>query len=249
MSSGFPPQDLECPAPDECTVAIAELVGLAAGGRLPQAIVPASSHWFRVYDARDGYAQPNPGFGDTRFAPFDAQDTGARVPTMYLAESLEAALLETSLHNVYEDSRLVSEQELLGKSHARVVPPQDLTFVDLRDTPLAALGLARQNVSNSSPEHYPCTRRVARAIHAVPLADGIIWHSRQAELTGRSPAEVVVVFADRVPHTRNAWNLVPSRSSNGPLLEGTGRIFLDELAEALEVTITAAPALDGPNSA
>lgn len=249
MSSGFPPQDLGCPEPDECTVAIADLVRLAGENRLPQATSSAGRHWFRVYDARDGYAQPNPGFGDTRFAPFDAQDTGARVPTMYLAESLEAALLETSLHNVYEDSRLVSEQELLGKLHARVVPPRDLTLVDLRDECLATLSLTRQNVSSSSSEHYPCTRRVAQAIHAGPLVDGIIWHSRQAELAERPPVEVVVVFADRVPHARTSWNLASSRSSNGPLLEGTGRLLLDELAEALDVTITAAPTLDDPDSA
>lgn len=241
MSAAFPPQDLQCPDPDGCTVAVAQLAGLAGSSNLPEALLPSSRHWFRVYDARDGFGQPNPGFGDTRFAPFDAMGSGHRVPTLYLAQTLESALLETSLHNVTVASRVVAEISLLGKLHAQVMPPRELLLADLRDEQLQALGLDRTNIASSSSEHYPCTRQVARAIHAEGRLDGIIWHSRQAELAQHARSEVVVVFADRVPADRGQWSLLPARDANGSLLEGAGRLLLDQLAESLGVTIVAEP--------
>lgn len=239
MTSTFPPEDLACPDPDGCTVAVTELEALVRAGGLHETTLDDDKDWFRVYDAQDGFGQPNPGYGDTRFAPFDASATGRRVPALYLAESLTAALLETSLHDVQERApRVVTEMSLLGKLHARVAPPASLTLVDLRDPQLLALGLERKNVSSSSPEHYPCTRRVARAVHASPSSpSGILWHSRQAELNGVGPQEVAVVFADRVPATREAWTLAQRRTASGALLEGAGRLLLDELAESLDITI------------
>ncbi|WP_281170796.1 RES domain-containing protein [Gulosibacter molinativorax] len=190
-----------------------------------------------MYDARDGFAQSNPGYGDLRFAPFDEVATGARVPTLYLAESLAAALLETALHGVHERMpRVVSEQSLLGKLHAHVIPPTSLTLADLRDAQLARLGLGRAQIASASAEHYPCTRRVARTIHAeAPDLAGIVWHSRQAELVGGKPVEVAVIFAGRLPAARDAWKLGPYRNASGSLLEGAGRLLLDELAEELGV--------------
>lgn len=242
MTSGLPAQDLQCPDPGRCPVAVSQLTALAADRALALTSSPTSQHWYRVYDARDGYGVPNPGYGDTRFAPFDSARSGIRVPTLYLAQTLEAALLETSLHNVHElQPREVAESSLAGKLHARVIPPEALRLVDLRDPQLKTWGLERENISSSSAEHYPCTRRVARAIHASPDAPaGIVWHSRQAELNGEAAAEVVVIFADRVPHARGDWRLPLARNASGALLEGHGRLLLDELAESLQVTIVTA---------
>jgi hypothetical protein len=239
MTGGLPLQSLTCPDPDGCAVAVTEWESAAGDGTLPQVTAPSGRDWFRVYDARDGVAQPNPGYGDTRFAPFDDLATGARVPTLYLAETLTAALLETTFHDVaVEQPRVVTERALLGKLHGRIAPQRRLNLADLRDDALRTLRIGREQVSSSSSEHYPCTRRVARAIHASPQrVDGIIWHSRQAELNGRPAAEVVVLFADRVPTDRRAWSLAASRTASGALLEGAGRLLLDQLAEDLGVTI------------
>lgn len=243
MTHSFPAQQLTCPVPDECTVAISELSQHARDGNLPTFKLSKDRVWFRVYDARDGYGVPNPGWGNTRFAPFDDLLSGSRVPTMYLAESLEAALLETRLHTIYElepESRIVAERSLHGYLHAQVVPPTNMTVVDLRDPQLQALGLTRENLANSSFEHYPCTRKVAQAVHAGPQGpDGIIWHSRQAEFSRQAQYEVMVVFADRVRHDRDAWTLSPARNANGALLEGAGRELFDEVADALGVTVIA----------
>lgn len=247
MKPVFPPQDLDCPDPAGCSVAIDELIARADAGALPTVTIPKIRYWYRVYDAQDGYAHPNPGFGDTRFAPFDAADTGERVPTLYVAESLEAALLETSLHNVpLAHPRVVDEMTLLGKLHAEVSPPHALTLIDLRDDRLRDLGLGRENLASSSSEHYPCTRRVARAIHAAAGArvNGIVWHSCQAELNSRPAAEVAVIFADRTPVHRGAWQLAAHRGSSGSLLDGSGRLWLDKLADRLDIVVETSTDLD-----
>src|SRR5690625_2016305 len=139
-------------------MAISELSQHARDGNLPTFTFSQDRVWFRVYDARDGYGDPNPGWGNTPLAPLDELLSGSRVPTMDLAESPEAALLETRFHAIHElqpESRNVAERSLHGYLHAQVVPPTDMTVVDLRDPQLQALGLARENLANSSFEHYP----------------------------------------------------------------------------------------------
>ena len=242
MSAPFPPQDLSCPDPPRCPIAVQRLSSLASSGQIPLTSFASGRPWHRVYDARDGFGSANPGYGDSRFAPFDASDGSGRVPTLYIAETLEAALLETSLHTVgVVQPREVAESSLLGAFHAEVLPPTTLTLADLRDAQLSALAIPRGGVSSSSAEHYPCTRRVARALHASPAEPaGIVWHSRQAELNGQPAAEVAVVFIDRTPQGRGAWRLSPSRHAAGALLEGHGRLRLDELAESLDITVVTA---------
>lgn len=246
MTSELPPHDLECPDPDGCSVADSELTAMAKHGSLTTARFSQDERWHRVYDARDGHSQPNPGYGDTRFAPFDTCRSGDRVPTLYVAQSFGAALLETSLHDVQETTpRVVAEMALLGKLHAQLLPPRDLTFIDLRDEQLSRLGLTRTQISSSPAEHYPCTRRIARNLHAeLSEADGIIWHSRQAELTVGTLTDVAVVFCDRVPTDRQSWRLAEHRGSSGSLLEGSGRLILEDLAEELDITISVDSHLD-----
>lgn len=121
MTVALPPQDLECLDPENCPVATRTVARKVQNGSIPRVTVDSTRMWFRVYDAQDGHSQPNPGFGDTRFAPFDAETSGHRVPTMYLAESMIGALLETSLHDVHAKTpRIVRERDLFGKLHARV---------------------------------------------------------------------------------------------------------------------------------
>lgn len=240
--SEFPPLDLACPKPSYCTVAVEELTRLAQAGALPAVTFPADHPWVRVYSVHDSFSTPNPGYGDTRFAPFTSLDSGQRIPTLYLAESLAAALLETTFHYIHEqDDRVVPEMQLHGRLHAHVTPPADLHVVDLRDERLQHLGLIRDNIASSHPEHYPCTRRVAQAIHAMrgdggQQPAGVVWHSRQAELAGRNGVNSMVLFADRVPHDRGSWKLLVHQHASGALLEGSARLTLDTLAESLGVT-------------
>lgn len=47
-----------------------------------------------------------------------------------------------------------------------------------------------------------------------------------------------MVFVDRMPLLRGTWTPGPYRNASGSLLECTGRLLLDGLAESLDVTIS-----------
>lgn len=200
--------------------------------------------FFRVYDGTYGYDQHNPGFGDTRFAPIDDPDTGSRLPTMYVGETPTTVLLETIFHDVHDaGSKIIYEQQLVEKLLAHLVIPVAATLGDLRDDALVDLGLRRDQVVSSPAEHYPCTRRLAIAAlaqaHSPPL-QGLIWHSRQAELAAASPQEVVVLFGGRYPNRPGTWRRIPPGSRN--LYEGPGRLLVDHIAVDLGAVIeTGAP--------
>ena len=97
---------------------------------------------------------------------------------------------------------------------------------------------------STTAEHYPCTRQWAAWFHQRG-ADGLVWHSRQSELhsfrTGETSTqsdallEVCVLFGDRVPSIQGIYPLVGSGVRN--LIEGQGRVLLDQLAEQLGARI------------
>lgn len=233
----FPPQDLDCPDPAACPVLPENDLP-----PIPVTTVEAGRPYYRCYDGTWGYDEPNPGFGDARFSPFDSV-VGDRVATLYLGESDIAALLETVFHDVHHlAGRLVYERSLQVTLLANVTTPADLSLADLRDPILDSLSLDRLQLVSSPSEHYPCTRRVARRIHEVGAAgapvDGILWNSRQAELNGVGPTEVAVVFADRFDPGRGGWTRVGPGSQN--LYEGPGRLLVERVA--LDVGATVVPA-------
>jgi hypothetical protein len=86
----------------------------------------------------------------------------------------------------------------------------------------------------ATAEHYPFTRRLAiaalRQLHGKRTGHALIWHSRQAELAGHDPVEVVVLFDERRYTTRRgSWRLFgPGAFSR---YDGPGRLLVDEVAE------------------
>lgn len=232
MSAPYPPQATACPNPQGCGVAKTlkplQPFTLTAGTRL-----------YRVYDGTWGYDEHNPGQGDTRFAPVDDPVTNKRLPNMYLAETPTAALLETVFHDVHQaGSNVIYQEHLTRKLLAHLEVPVDATLGDLRDPQLPALGLQRHQVVSSPAEHYPCTRQLAIAALAQshkPALQGLIWHSRQAELAGKPAAEVIVLFGDRYPAKRGQWTRIGPGSEN--LYHGPGRVLVDSLANDLKAVI------------
>ena len=86
---------------------------------------------YRVYDGAYGYDEHNPGFGDSRFSPFDDLTSGDRVPSMYLAVTEAAALLETVFHDVdHAAGRAIYERDLLGRLVSRAKLPTDAPLAD-----------------------------------------------------------------------------------------------------------------------
>lgn len=227
----------DCPDPKRCPVPDPRALDRSA---LRLLRVPPRTVFFRVYPLRHGYDGFNPGAGDSRFAPLVLD--GFPVPTLYGGDSAEAVLLETVFHDVHERaSRVVYGTQLRERGLARLRTPRSLRLIDLRDDALAALGLARSQLVASTRAHYPCTREWAAVLHGVRIGrsrpEGLIWHSRQAELHSGDPApqEVFMLFGDRAPHEPGDYELdgVGVRS----LVEGPGLLMVERLAEDLDALV------------
>lgn len=96
--------------------------------RLRTTTLPAGRPLYRVYDATWGYDEHNPGYGDSRFSPINDPTTGDRLPSMYLASSPAATLLETVFHDVHQISdRIIYERDLRGKLLAHLRLPATAT--------------------------------------------------------------------------------------------------------------------------
>ncbi len=228
-----PPQDVDCPDPASCRVAttlpLLKTATLHEGRRL-----------YRVYDGRWGYDEFNPGFGDSLFAPIDDPLTGGRLPSMYLGETRTTVLLETVFHDVHQQSSMIGyDHHLREQLLAHIEVPARAVLGDLRDPQLEKLGLRRDQVVSSPAEHYPCTRQLvieALAQQHNPPLQGLVWHSRQAELGNKPPQEVIVLFGNpRYRTRRGSWKRFGPGSQN--LHEGPGRLRVDQIANELRAVI------------
>ena len=234
MTAPFPPQEIDCPDPDGCMVA-------RTLPRLRTVPLDEGTALYRAYNATWGYDEHNPGHGDARFSPIDDPTTQVRLPSMYLAVTPAAALLETVFHDVHQDgNRTIYERHLREKLLAHVRVSAVAVLGDLRDPELDRLGLERGELVSSPAEHYPCTRRLAiaalRQPHGKRTMQGLIWHSRQAELARGRPAEAIVLFGEpRYQSRRGSWSLFGPGAQN--LFEGPGRLLVDEIAESLDAVI------------
>lgn len=234
--TAFPPAELTCPRPRTCPVTPPVLHWTTVEIRLDEAT------WYRAYDGTWGYDEYNPGYGDARFSPLDSID-GRRVPSMYVAADETAALLETIFHSVDDATSgdaltapVVHQEHLREWLVVALASDLTMTLADFRDLALAALRLRRTQLITSPAEHYPCTRRFATAIHADPrTVDGIIWHSRQTELTGHGKVETIMLFGDRHPSDRGRWERRSAGSRN--LYEGAGRDLVERTAASLGTRI------------
>jgi hypothetical protein len=195
---------------------------------------PAGRPFHRVFRVRHGADEFNPGIGDTRFAPLV---DGGPVPTLYGGEDETVALLESVFHDVALGAdRIIYRAMLRERGLAHLAADRDLHLIDLRDEALAGLGLTRPQIVTSGPAHYPCTREWSRWLHtqrpAGAAPDGVIWHSRQAELTGHEPRLVMILFGDRAP---TEYRLVGPGVRN--LVEGAGAVLVEEIAETLDALV------------
>jgi len=98
------------------------------------------------------------------------------VPTLYAAETEDAALAEVLLHDVpvtggQLDQRLVRSRVLSGITSTR-----ELRLVAFHGDGFRRIGRDAADITRTSPRRYPETVPWAQAVHAAGF-DGIVWMS------------------------------------------------------------------------
>lgn len=173
----------------------------------------------------------NPGLkGNARFSPIrNAQ--GDPIPTIYAADTFEAALMESVFHDVPHAPgfKQFDKRKLEGQEHSIVQATQDLKLADLSSKPLRKLGVTRKQLIDTEKDQYPETREWAEAIHAQdPDIQGLYWISRQDD-----SARAMMLFGDRIPkgvlqQVGASRNLLQDEQAYGEVLD---------LAEVIGVNI------------
>lgn len=199
--------------------------------------LPRMQVWHRVHSDEYEGGQFNPGRrGNARFSPIrDA--AGSPIPTVYMAGTFDAALMESVFHDVPHAPgfKQFDKRKLEGQVHSQLQVAQDLRLADLTGKPLRKLGVTRKQLIDTEKDQYPRTREWAAAIHAQhPDIQGLLWTSRQDD-----SARAVMLFGDRVPKgalrpTGNPRSLVKDEQAYGEVLA---------LAEVIGVVIVSSRGL------
>ena len=117
--------------------------------------------------------------GPSRFAPIqDAQ--GECVPTLYAADSVEAAIYETILHDVplAASRKSAPRHAVEDRRHSSLVVRRTLRLASLRAPDLMKWGLTPATLIGTMPTQYQRTARWAKAIHdQFAEVDGLVWTS------------------------------------------------------------------------
>lgn len=160
---------------------------------------------YRVFsNGRKGVTEFNPGFGNaTRFAFFG----DPAVPVLYAAQTEEAAVCESILHDVPPGPGRVMFASITDKICAPLAPTRDLRLASLMGDGPRKLQTGAKHVTGTMASQYSRTVRWAEAAHNAGL-EGLVWMSNR-----RNTDRAYVFFGDRV----NPGDLIA--------LAGHGRIF------------------------
>ena len=135
-----------------------------------------------------------------RFNPFPGAPT-ANIPTLYAADTLTAAALESVFHDVeHIPSPTYLRSRLTEWSYSKLMTTRTLLLINLVNPQLRQLGVSGRSSSiteseliHTPPSEYPNTRTWAQSLHqAIPDLDGLAWRPR---LGGTGVA--YVFFGDR----------------------------------------------------
>jgi hypothetical protein len=215
--------------PRECLAALPATPD--SGRRLaPPLLLQAPRLVWRVHAARFSAAEFHPGGrGSARFSPIESSK-GTPVPTLYLASTLDGALMESVFREVptppgeyiLDLDRLRDAQ--MVASCLRV--DRRLRLVDLSTKGLKRLGLTRARIVDTSVLEYARTRAFSARLHHTTKAQGLVWTSKQDD-----NAKAYLLYGDRIP--ASALRIVEDRVS---LLEEPQLTSLISLATRIGVT-------------
>lgn len=151
----------------------------------------SSSSLYRVFSNRSGRLANvfNPGMGrPTRFAFFG----DPVIPVLYAAQTQQAAVCETLLHDVPVDGGMINHDDYGDQVMARLILVRHLNLASFVGTGLRALKVEESDVTATPASRYGETVAWAEAAHAAGY-DGMVWMSHRCN-TDRA----FVFFGDRV---------------------------------------------------
>ncbi|OBI33755.1 hypothetical protein A5709_21235 [Mycobacterium sp. E1386] len=154
--------------------------------------LPAGHPLYRVLSATRTATDFNPGIGArTRFGFFG----DPVVPIMYAADTEDAAIAETLLHDIPVEGGLLPYDQYADKVLVRLEVTRPVRLGVLHGTGLRRLKVTAAELTASPASSYDTTVRWAEAAHRAGL-DGLVWMSRQCNDT-----KAYVFFGDRCPNT------------------------------------------------
>ncbi|SPM32956.1 hypothetical protein MRAB57_759, partial [Mycobacterium rhizamassiliense] len=152
------------------------------------ATLPAGHLLYRVLSAARTATDFNPGHGGrTRFGFFGKPV----VPVMYAAESEDAAIAETLLHDIPATGGVLPYDQYATKVLIRLEVTRQLRVGVLHGTGLRRLKATAAELTAGPASGYASTVGWAAAAHDAGL-DGLVWMSRQCNDT-----KAYVFFGDR----------------------------------------------------
>lgn len=150
-----------------------------------------STQLFRVHHNRHKGTEFNPGVGSpSRFA-FVIDEAGAKVPALYAAQTQDAAVAETILHDIPVEGGLVPFEKYAPTVMSRLVVTRDLRLASFHGLGLRQLGVKAEQLTSSEASTYKMTRLWAQAAYDGGF-DGCVWMSRLC-----NNAKAYVLFGDR----------------------------------------------------
>lgn len=133
--------------------------------------------------------------GPTRFAPIHGTH-GRCIPSLYAADTVEAAIYETILHDVppYAVRKSVPRSALNMRRHTILRLRRGLCLASLRAPDLMRWGISREALIGGLPTQYARTALWAKAVHdRFQEIDGLFWTSNLCD-----PDAALLLFGDRV---------------------------------------------------
>jgi hypothetical protein len=150
--------------------------------------VPAGQQLYRVLSSTRTATEFSPRVGaPTRFAFFGTPV----VPIMYAADTEEAAIAETLLHDIPADGGVLPYDQYAGKALVRLEVTRPLSLAVLHGMGLRKLKVNADDVTASPASTYRDTVAWAEAAYNAGL-DGLVWMSRMC-----NDAKAYVFFGDR----------------------------------------------------
>ncbi len=157
--------------------------------------LPAEQLLYRVFTSSRTPTEFNAGVGaPTRFGFFGKPV----IPIMYAADTEEAAVAETLLHNIPVEGGLLPYDDYSRKALARLKVTRELRLAALYGLKLRRLKVGPEDVTSSPASTYADTVRWAEAAYRIGV-DGMVWMSRLCNSSRRTSSSVTGAAGQRGP--------------------------------------------------